>query len=232
MDFQRNLPELERWRQVTNGPLTVVALGSLPILLLNFVSNRLSDTDRTFLFAVDLLVFAVFAVDYLVELTLVRQKMRYVRTEWLNALIVIAQLAALLPAFGVLGVLRAARGVRVASTLARVVGVATASSRRQGLTTLRQRAVRLAFGLAAMTWVTSAVAFTLAENVGEDRRVESFFDSLWWSAATITTVGYGDIYPVTATGRIIAVFTMVVGISTLAVVTARIAAFLVREPAS
>lgn len=83
-----------------------------------------------------------------------------------------------------------------------------------------------------MTWVTSAVAFTLAENVGEGRRVESFFDSLWWSAATITTVGYGDIYPVTATGRIIAVFTMVVGISTLAVVTARIAAFLVREPAS
>ena len=57
--------------------------------------------------------------------------------------------------------------------------------------------------------------------------MDSFFDALWWSAATITTVGYGDIYPVTAAGRIIAVFTMVVGVSTLAVVTARIAQFLI-----
>ena len=59
--------------------------------------------------------------------------------------------------------------------------------------------------------------------------MDSFFDALWWSAATITTVGYGDIYPVTAAGRIIAVFTMVVGVSTLAVVTARIAQFLIKN---
>ena len=81
--------------------------------------------------------------------------------------------------------------------------------------------------MAGLTLVTSAVAFTIAEDVGDSRRVGSFFDALWWSAATITTVGYGDIYPVTAAGRIIAVFTMVVGISTLAVVTARIAQFLI-----
>jgi voltage-gated potassium channel len=54
---------------------------------------------------------------------------------------------------------------------------------------------------------------------------------LWWAAATITTVGYGDIYPVTPAGRIIAVFTMIVGISTLATVTARIAQFLIKSDA-
>ena len=69
--------------------------------------------------------------------------------------------------------------------------------------------------------------FTLAEDVGDNGRVESFADALWWSAATITTVGYGDIAPVTLGGRIAGVITMVVGISTFAVITARVAAFLV-----
>jgi voltage-gated potassium channel len=77
--------------------------------------------------------------------------------------------------------------------------------------------------------VTSVVAFTITEDVGQDGRVNSFFDALWWSASTITTVGYGDIYPVTAIGRVIAIFTMLVGVSTLAVVTARIAKFLIRD---
>jgi voltage-gated potassium channel len=83
--------------------------------------------------------------------------------------------------------------------------------------------------MAGLTTITSAVAFTIAEDVGNGKRIDSFFDALWWSAATITTVGYGDIYPITTIGRIIAVFTMLVGISTLAVVTARIAEFLLSD---
>lgn len=57
--------------------------------------------------------------------------------------------------------------------------------------------------------------------------MHSFFDAAWWSASTITTVGYGDLAPVTAAGRLVGVFTMVVGISAFAVVTAKIAEFLV-----
>ena len=58
-----------------------------------------------------------------------------------------------------------------------------------------------------------------------------FFDALWWSAATISTVGYGDIYPITAAGRVIAIFTMVIGVSSFAVVTAKVAQFLIRNDA-
>ena len=72
---------------------------------------------------------------------------------------------------------------------------------------LRQHAASLALGLAGFTWITSAVAFTLVEDVGEDGRIHSFGDALWWSAATITTVGYGDIAPVTFIGRVVGVFT-------------------------
>ena len=137
----------------------------------------------------------------------------------------ISQFLALLPALGFLGILRGARALRVAGTISRVIGISTAS-REQGRKFFREKAVSVAFGLSGFTLITSAVAFTIAEDVGDGRRVHSFFDSLWWSASTITTVGYGDIYPITVAGRLIAVFTMLIGVSTLAVVTARIAQFL------
>lgn len=78
-----------------------------------------------------------------------------------------------------------------------------------------------------MTWLTSAVAFTLVEDVGENGRLHSFFDALWWSSTTITTVGYGDVFPITTAGRLVGVVTMGVGISAFAVVTAKVAEFLV-----
>ena len=137
-----------------------------------------------------------------------------------------SQLFALLPALGFLGVLRGVRALRVAGTLIRVFGIG-AATKEQGRKFFKEKAASVAFGIAGLTLISSAVGFTMAEDVGDGRRIHSFFDALWWSAATITTVGYGDIYPVTAVGRIIAIFTMIVGISTLAVVTARIAQFLI-----
>jgi voltage-gated potassium channel len=93
---------------------------------------------------------------------------------------------------------------------------------------LRKHAASLALGAAGLTWLTAAAAFTLVEDVGVNGRLHSFFDGLWWATATITTVGYGDVFPITTAGRIIGGFTMVVGISTFAVVTAKVAEFLVR----
>jgi len=219
-------PRLARWRRWTDAPLLLIAVGSLPLLLLEIVADRLSESDQIFLTAVNVLVFVAFAVDYGVELAVTNKKAAYVRSHWASLLIVVSQFLALLPSLGILGVLRGARALRVIKTLIRVIGIG-AASKEQCRKFFKEKAASVAFVMAGLTLVTSAVAFTLAEDVGDGRRINSFFDSLWWSAATITTVGYGDIYPVTATGRIIAVFTMVVGISTLAVVTARIAQFLI-----
>lgn len=219
-------PHLATWRRWTDIPLLLIAIGSLPLLLLEVIADRLSESDQNFLTTVNVLVFIAFAIDYFVELAVTYKRATYVRTQWASLLIVISQLLALLPALGFLGILRGARALRVIGTLSRVIGIGAASY-EQGRKFFKEKAASVAFGMAGITLVTSAVAFTLAEDVGDGRRINSFFDSLWWSAATITTVGYGDIYPVTATGRIIAVFTMVVGISTLAVVTARIAQFLI-----
>ena len=219
-------PKLQNWQNKTDGLLVVIAVGSLPLLLLETISDRLPDGDKNFIVIVNLVVFIAFAIDYIVKLVLSDSKPTYIRTQWLSFLIVISQLLALLPALGVLGVLRGVRAIRVLSIIARVIGIG-AATKSSGKEFFKKRAASVAFGIAGLTLITSAVAFTIAEDVGDGRRINSFFDALWWSAATITTVGYGDIYPVTTAGRIIAVFTMVVGISTLAVVTARIAKFLI-----
>jgi voltage-gated potassium channel len=216
------------WRKWTDIPLLVIAIGSLPLLLLEIISHRLTSGDKTFLLVVNVTVFLAYAVDYVVEFLVTPEKGRYVRSEWSSLLIVVAQLFAILPAMSFLGFLRGARALRVISSLTRVIGISMAS-RSQGREILKKRATSFAFGLAGFTLITSAVGFTLAEDVGKDGRVQSFFDALWWAGATITTVGYGDIYPITAAGRVIAIFTMLVGISTLAVVTARIAQFLIKN---
>ena len=219
-------PRLATWRRRTDLPLLLLAVGSLPLLLLELVSHRLTQNDQRFITAVNVIIFIAFAVDYLVELTITYKRSTYIRTQWASLIIVFSQLLALLPALGFFGILRGVRALRVAGTLIRVIGIGTAS-REQGRKFFKEKAASVAFGIAGLTLISSAVGFTMAEDVGDGRRIHSFFDALWWSASTITTVGYGDIYPVTAAGRVIAVFTMVVGISTLAVVTARIAQFLI-----
>jgi voltage-gated potassium channel len=219
-------PRLATWRRRTDIPLLILAVGSLPLLLLELVANRLPDNDQRFLLAVNIVVFIAFAIDYLVKFFITTNKPRYVISQWASLLIVISQFLALLPALGFLGILRGSRALRVVGTVARVIGIGAASKER-GRKFFKEKAASVAFGLAGFTLISSAVAFTIAEDVGDQRRIQSFFDALWWSAATITTVGYGDIYPVTAAGRVIAVFTMLIGVSTLAVVTARIAQFLI-----
>jgi voltage-gated potassium channel len=57
--------------------------------------------------------------------------------------------------------------------------------------------------------------------------INSFGKALWWSITTVTTVGYGDVYPVTNTGRVIAVLLMIGGISLVGVVTAALASWII-----
>ena len=63
-----------------------------------------------------------------------------------------------------------------------------------------------------------------------DGPIESFADALWWSMATVTTVGYGDMYPVTPEGRGIATFLMLAGIAIFGVVAANLASLFIRQP--
>ena len=211
--------------------LVFVAVGTLPLLLLEIDKPSLPRHDQIFINIVNVIVFGVFAIDYGVGLWLTNDRRAYVRAEWINLVIVLASAAAIVPDLGAFGSARALRGfqpLRGLIAITRVVctgGLATQSGRAM----VRRNAARYAMAIAFLTWFSAACAFTLAEDVGVDGRLAGFEDALWWSAATITTVGYGDVVPVTTAGRVIGVVTMVVGISTFAIVTARIASFLMAD---
>jgi voltage-gated potassium channel len=229
-------PQLRTWRRRTDGPLLVVAIGSLPLLLLELIRYRLPYNDRVFLDVVNVLVLVAFALDYIVELVFATRRWSYVRHEWTSLVIVLAQGIAVLPALvsafapiraaSSLRVLRVGRAWRVVAVVGRVVAIGGASA-HDGRTILRRHAVRFALSIAAFTMVTAGVGFTLVEDLRGDHHAHSFFDALWWSAATMTTVG-SDVQPATAAGRLIALVTVLVGISAASIITAKVAEVLVR----
>ena len=78
-----------------------------------------------------------------------------------------------------------------------------------------------------LMWI-GAVAMFDAERGAVGTEVYSFGDAAWWALVTVTTVGYGDIAPVTGEGRIVAAGLMMVGVALFGVATASVAAWFVR----
>ncbi|MFD4142714.1 potassium channel family protein [Streptomyces sp. NPDC058572] len=92
------------------------------------------------------------------------------------------------------------------------------------------------FHMRAVLWVSLATAVVLlagsalivpVEEGAPGATITSFPRAIWWSVETATTVGYGDMYPVTGWGRVIAAVVMLAGITTFGMVTAAIATWFV-----
>jgi len=113
------------------------------------------------------------------------------------------------------------RLLRVGVQAARFIG----SSRRvfvlQAYRWVIPTAVLLTFFLSVWTW--------RFEAIHADTNIHNWNDALWYSMATVMTVGYGDLVPVTPQGRIAGVLLMIVGISLFSWVTATLASFLMQR---
>ena len=186
----------ERWEQRTAPVLTCFAVASL----LLFVLDDAWEIDPPYLNALDLLIWATFLVDYLVRLWLSTARLRFVRTHPLDLLAVV------LPALRVL---------RLVAVLGRIV-VAAQRGRAEQLI--------LSTSLVVMTLVVGgAAAVEQAERNAPGRTIRGYGDALWWALTTVTTVGYGDCYPVTEEGRLVGAVLMIVGVGAMATVTAAVA---------
>jgi len=80
-------------------------------------------------------------------------------------------------------------------------------------------------GLVAVATVLLGAAGVYVVEGDENRAITSYGDALWWAIVTATTVGYGDVSPVTVEGRLIAVMLMLTGIGVIGVFTATVASF-------
>lgn len=215
----RSQDAYDRFSAIVELPLTVLALLWLPVLVIPFVVKLPTDVNATFE-AVDYFVWAAFVLEYLVKFSLAPARKTFV-THHLVDLAVIA-----LP---MLRPLRALRLLRLLN-LARV-GVVLANALRRAKALMTHRGfhfVLLAVVLIVFACAGLALSFEAHAN---GTNIHSFSDALWWAIVTVTTVGYGDRYPVTAGGRGIAAVLMLVGIGLIGVLTATVASYFVEKQA-
>jgi voltage-gated potassium channel len=85
---------------------------------------------------------------------------------------------------------------------------------------------------ASLLVLNGAAIVYLFERHARGSNIHTLGESVWWSVVTVTTVGYGDYYPVTSWGEVTAGFIMAIGILTLAVVTAQVSSSFVDQAAS
>jgi len=87
--------------------------------------------------------------------------------------------------------------------------------------------VKMAISAVFISYI-AAIQITISERSIDGSNIKSFGDGLWWAVTTVTTVGYGDRFPTTTEGRLLAVLLMITGISLVGVITASVAAWFVK----
>lgn len=187
-----------------------MAAASLFFLLYAWlVIGRPEGVTQVTIDAAMLIIWAVFVVDFLVRLILAPDRWRwFLRHLHLLAIV-------LLPFFRTLFVLRL---VALLSALRRATAAA-----------FRGRVMLYAITSASLIVLVGSLGVLDAEQDAAGATITTFGDSLWWAFTTITTVGYGDLYPVTVPGRTIAVGLMIAGIALVGAVTATLASWFVER---
>ncbi len=165
--------------------------------------------------ALNIICWTAFAVEWATMMYVVPDRVAWLKSHWIETLIVFLAVPVAFPGAGGFRLLRLSR-------LFRLVWVAKRA--RQVMSPQGLPYVAL---VALVCVVGAGAAFALMERP----RHVSMWEGMWWSATTVTTVGYGDESPHTTAGKFLALFVMVIGIGFVAVLTGSIAQYFVRNSA-
>ncbi|HKB10854.1 MAG TPA: ion channel, partial [Vicinamibacterales bacterium] len=203
---------LDRFVAVSELPIAALALLVAPALVIE--GHARTAAIRDLARAANWIIWLTFCAAYAVKVILTPDRKRQVRALSLDLLIVVLSMP--VPLAGVaewapprmVGLMRFLRGAAVAA-----IGLRMRSH------ILRPNRLHYAAVMTAAIVGLGALGIFSVEH-GINPRIQTFGDAVWWSIVTATTVGYGDVSPVTPEGRFIAVGLMLLGIGFIGVFTA------------
>jgi voltage-gated potassium channel len=195
-----------------------LAMAALALIwvAVGFLIDELGSGVRSDLEVVEAALTGVFVAEFGSRLLAAHDRRQYVRGHWIDAL-------ALVPPVRGLRVLRLLRLLRLVRAFA---GFYRAAMHVQGLARHR------GFAWLIVAWLSTMVvcsAFVYQAEHGVNKLIASPFDALWWGVSTLTTVGYGDTYPVTEDGRLGAMVLMLLGIGLFSAITATITSYFISQ---
>jgi voltage-gated potassium channel len=216
MDVEVRQRTYDSFSRLVELPMLVLALLMVPLLLVPEFFELSPELKETF-FVLDAFIWAAFALELVIKTYLSEKRGDYLIRHWFDLIIVVVPFLRPLRIFRSVRLLRLMRGARLLSFALRFVHSAR--------TLIDQHGIKYALVAGALLFFAAAGLALLFER--DQGNIRTMDDALWWAATTITTVGYGDRYPVTTEGRAIAVFLMFLGISLFSLITASVAALFV-----
>ncbi|HET9497117.1 MAG TPA: ion transporter [Candidatus Limnocylindria bacterium] len=219
-------PELAQHGNAYNIFILVLTVFSLVLMVLLLLP--VSQPTRDLLLVYDNVVCMIFLLDFAVNLFGSKPKRAYFlgARGWLDLL-------GSVPSFGffpVGGLLRLARLSRLARITRLLRGQAGKDLVLDVLANRSQYATFITVLLAGMTLSIATLLIVQFESQSPDASITTGGDALWWGIVTMTTVGYGDFFPVTAAGRLTAAFVMFAGIGIIGALASILASLLVSSP--
>jgi voltage-gated potassium channel len=236
MLLQKDPPALGLARQVRAVLLAVIVV-SIVALILETVPTYQQPAARTFRI-IEIITIATFTAEYLLRLWVITEDPRYAhpvrgRIRWALTPLALMDLLAFVPFYlpfivADTRVLRLARLFRLARILRLGRYNRAATALVQAAHERREELVLSFASIIALMLISSSLMY-YAEREAQPEVFSSIPDAMWWAVVTLTTVGYGDAYPITTLGRLLASATAVLGVAMLALPTAILtAAFLNR----
>lgn len=197
------------------------------ISLISFSIETLPElTVRThqLLHAIEVVTVSLFTIEYLLRIIVAERKLAFIVSFY-----GLIDLLAILPFYLSTGIdLRSIRALRLLRLFRafKLFRYNQAIQRYHRAIMLAKEELVLFFSVTIMLLYFAAVGIYYFENEAQPEAFSSIFHSLWWAVATLTTVGYGDVYPITAGGRIFTFFILMLGLGIVAVPTGLVASAL------
>lgn len=194
---------IEWWAKNSPRFLQTMGILFLAAYALPIINPELSPAILLICRWVLIVVWLLFAIEYFVRLSIAEDKKKYFRSNLLDFAAV---------ALPVLPLLRAVRAL-----------VAVTSTTRKASASRGRDVTTSVIVLALATWFIAGLAVTDAERGYPGANIEHVGDGWWWALTTMSTVGYGDQFPVSSAGRIVGVALMIMGVALLGTITAMLA---------